>query len=81
MSSNHYVSIADGACHSTRNLSFIALASYDSNGELVKLQGICLGWTTNNHIEYSAVIELLSKAISLGIRELILKLDSQPIVL
>ena len=45
------------------------------------MHGVSLGQTTNNIVEYSAVIELLSDAISFGIRRLVVRLDSQPIVL
>ena len=76
-----HIGFAHGACHSTQNLSSAAWAIYDPNGELIDIQGICLGRTTNNIAEYSAVIELLSEAIALGISELIVKLDSQLIVL
>ena len=51
----------DGAYHSTRTLSSTAWAIYDPNGELVNLQGICLGRTTNNIAEYSAVISFCQK--------------------
>ena len=37
---------------------------------------MCLGCTTNNVAEYSAVIELLAEAINLGIRTLLVNLDS-----
>jgi ribonuclease HI len=40
-----------------------------------------LGHATNNIAEYSAVIELLVDAISLGIRHLVVRLDSKLIVL
>jgi ribonuclease HI len=60
MSSSHYIGFADGACRSTQNLSSAAWVLYDPNGELINLQGICLGRTTNNIVEYSAVIELHS---------------------
>lgn len=81
MSSGHYIGFADGACHSTRNLSFVEPVLYDPNGELINLQGIFLNRTTNNITEYSAVIELLSEAVALGIRVLVVKLDSKLIVL
>lgn len=81
MLSNHYVSFANGACRSTQNLSSSAWEIYEPNGELVNLKGICLGQTTNNIAKYSAVIEISSEAIALGIRELIVNLDSQLIVL
>ena len=66
---------------STRNLSSTAWVIYDPAGELIDLQGICLGQTTKNVVEYSAVIELLTKAIKLGIHALLVNLDSQLVVL
>ena len=54
---------------------------YDPHGELIDLQGIYLGHITNNIVEYSAVIELLLEAIALGIRELVVSVDSQLVVL
>ena len=81
MSSSHYVDFADGACRSTQNLSSTTWVLYDPNGELITLQGIYLGWTTNHIVEYSAFIELLLEAVALGIRDLVVKLDSQLIVL
>ena len=49
--------------------------------ELVSMHGVSLGQTTNNVAEYSAVIELLSDAISFFIRCLIITLHSKLIVL
>lgn len=68
MSLTPYVSFVDGSCHSTQNLSSVAWVIYDHNGELVYIQGIYLGRATNNIVDYSAVIKLLSKAITLIIR-------------
>jgi len=76
MSSGHYIGFVDGACRSTWNLSSAAWVLYDLNGELINLQGIFLGQTINNIVVYSAVIELLSEAVALGIRDLVVKLDS-----
>ena len=81
MSNTPYIGFADGACRSTRNLSSAAWVIYDPHGELIDLQGVCLGRTTNNVAEYCAVIELLTKAINLGIRALVVNLDSQLVVL
>ena len=67
MSMTPYVGFAAGACRSTRNLSFVAWVIYDPHGELIDLQGICLGHTNNNIAEYVVVIELLSVAIALDI--------------
>ena len=80
MSRTPYVGFADGACRSTCNLSSAAWLIYDPHGELLDLQGVCLGRTTNNVAEYSAVIELLPEAVDLGIRELVVNLDSQLVV-
>ena len=72
---------SDGACRSMQNLSSAAWALFAPDGELVDLQGIFLGRTTNNIVEYSAVIELLSEVVALGIRNVVVKLDSQLVVL
>jgi len=81
MSMSPHISFVDGACRSTWNLSSATWAIYDPHGELIDLQGICLGRTNNNITEYSTVIELLSKAIALGIQELVVNLDSQFVIL
>jgi len=51
------------------------------NGELVNLQGICVGFSTNNIVEYSVVVELLSDVISHCIHFLVIRLVSQLMVL
>jgi len=76
MSSSHYIGFVDGAYCSTQNLSFKSWVLYDPNGDVINLQGIFLGWATNNIVEYSVVIELLSEAAILGTRDLVVKLDS-----
>jgi ribonuclease HI len=76
-----YIGFADGASRSTRNLASAAWAIYAPTNELISLRGVCLGRATNNIAEYSAVIELLVDAISLGIRRLVVRLDSQLVVL
>lgn len=63
-----------------QNLSPASWALFAPDDELIDLQVICLGRKTNNITEYS-VAELFSEAISLGIRDLVVKLDSQLIVL
>ena len=76
MSITPYVGFMDGASRSTRNLSLEAWVIYNPAGELVNLQGACLGPTTNNVAEYSAIFELLTEAVILGIRTLLVNLDS-----
>ena len=81
MSINPFIGFADGASRSTRNLSSAAWVIYDPADELVNLQGVCLGCATNNIAEYSAVLELLTEAVNLGIHELLVYLDTQLVVL
>jgi ribonuclease HI len=66
-----YIGFTDGASRSTQNLASTAWAIYAPMNELNSLQGVCLGRATNNIAEYSAVIELLTDVISLGIRQLV----------
>jgi hypothetical protein len=76
-----YIGFADGAIRSTRNLASAAWAIYAPTNEIISLRGVCLGRATNNIAEYSTVIELLVDAISLGIHHLVVRLDSQLVVL
>ena len=76
-----FVVYADGASRSTRNLSSVAWAIFDPRGELVSFRGICIGRSTNNIAEYNMLIELLSDAIAHGIRRLVVRLDSNLIIL
>ena len=76
MSITPYVGFTDGVSCSTRNLSSIAWVIYNLAGELIDLQGICLGQSKNNVVEYSVVIELLTEAISFDIHALIVNLYS-----
>jgi hypothetical protein len=76
-----YIGFADDASRSTQNLASATWAIYAPTNELISLRGVCLGRETNNIAEYSAVIELLVDAISLGIRRLVVRLDSQLVVL
>jgi len=64
MSSNLDVGFVDGACHSTYNLCSTAWALFAPDSDLVNLQGIFLGHTTNNISKYSVVIELLLEAVA-----------------
>jgi ribonuclease HI len=70
-SSLPHIGFADGASHSTQNLSSATWAIYAPTNELITLRGVCLGHATNNIAEYSVVIELLIDAISLCICHLV----------
>jgi len=76
-----FVGYADGASHSTGNLSFAAWAIFYPSGELVSFRGVCIGRSMNNITEYSALIELLSDAIVHGIHQLFVRLGLQLVIL
>jgi ribonuclease HI len=76
-----YIVFAYGDSCSTQNLTSVAWEIYAPTYDLISLHDICLGRATNNITEYSAVIELLTDAISFGIPHLIVCLDSQLVVL
>ena len=80
MSSEWFLGFADGASRHTCNLASAAWVIYLPLGQLVSSGGACLGPTTNNVVEYRAVIELLWDALSRGITQLEVKLDSQLVV-
>jgi hypothetical protein len=66
-----HISFTDGTSRSTHNLAFVAWEIYASTNELISLHSVCIGHATNNIIEYSVVIELLTDAISPGIHHLV----------
>ena len=76
-----FVGYADRASRSSQNLSSAAWAIFNPSSELVSFRGVCIGQPTNNIAEYSALIELLSDAITHGICRLVVRLDSQPVIL
>ena len=51
-----YIVFADGANRYTLNLASTAWVLYSPIGDLVSSRGTCLGPSTNNLIEYHAVI-------------------------
>ena len=72
-----YEGYTDGASRHTRNIASTAWILYSPTGLLMSSGGSFLGPVTNNVAEYSAVIELLVVAISLGITGLVAHLDLQ----
>ena len=65
-----FIGFADGANHYTLNLASIAWVLYSPTGDLVSSGGVCLGPSTNNIIEYHAVIGLLTEALGNDGREI-----------
>ena len=76
MSSERYIGFVDGANHHNCNLASTSWVIYSPSGQLVAAGGACLGPASNNVAEYRAVIELLWDALSRGITQLEVRLDS-----
>ena len=62
-----YTGFADQASRHTLNLASVAWVIYEPFGQLLSFGSTCLGPSTNNIVEYSAIIELLLDDISHGI--------------
>ena len=75
-----FVGYAYGASRHTRRLASTTWVIFTPQGQLLSSGGICLGDTTNNVVEYNAVIELLRDALSFGISYLQVYLDAQLVV-
>jgi ribonuclease HI len=75
-----FIGYVDNTSRHTRRLASAAWVIFTPQGQLLSSGGICLGDTTNNVAEYSAVIELLRDALSFGISHLRVYLDAQLIV-
>jgi len=66
----------DGAFRHTLNLASAVWVLYSLAHDLVSSGVVCIGPTTNNIIEYEAVIGLLTEAASRDIRDLVVFMDS-----
>ena len=75
-----FYGFADGASRHTRNLASAAWVIYSPSDELIISGGRCLGPATNKVAEYQATIGLMTEALSSGILQQIVHLDSQLVV-
>ena len=80
MSSERFIGFTNGTIHHTCSLGSTAWVIYSPSGQLVAVGGTCLGPASNNVADYRAVIELLWDALSRGITQLEVRLDSQLVV-
>ena len=80
MSSERFVGLDMGTSLYTCNLASAAWVIYLPSRQLVALGGSFLGLATNNVEEYRVVIEILWDALSCGITQLEVRLDSQLVV-
>jgi len=72
-----YYGYAYGDSHTSTNIVSVFWVILSPTNEIVNYGGIYLGPAKNNVVEYSAVIELMTKASALGICHLIVCLDSE----
>ena len=79
--SAYHIGYTDGASRWTQNIALATWALYTPSHELLHSSGICLGSTTNNQVEYTAIMGLLIEASHHHIRHLSILLDSQLVVL
>ena len=80
MESSIYIGFTDGANHHTQKIALDTWVIYTPTGQVLSSGGVCLWPSSNNVVEYSAVIELLRDAISHGVLSLEVRLDSQLVV-
>ena len=75
-----FIGFADGAHRYTLNLASAAWVLYSPTSELVSSGGILLGPSTNNMVEYQAMIRLFMEALANDIREIRVYLDYELVV-
>ena len=75
-----YIGYVDGANRCSRHTTSAAWVIFNPSNEFVDARGIFLGHATNNLAEYEAVIALMTNASALGIRSLVVRLDSELVI-
>ena len=75
-----FIGFVDGISRHTCNLASAAWVIYSPSEMLVSFGGACLGPTTNNVAKYRVVIKLLWDALSHGVTQLEVIIDSQLVV-
>ena len=75
-----YIGYADGANRSSRHAASAAWVIFNPSNEFVDVGGIFLGRATNNLVEYEAVIALMTNSSALGVRTLVVRLDSELVI-
>ena len=75
-----HIGYANGVNRSSRHTTSAAWVIFNPNNEFVDAEGIFLGHATNNLAEYEAVIALMTNVSTLGIRSLVVRLDSELVI-
>lgn len=76
-----YIGYTDGASCHTCHIASAVWVIYTPKSELFCSGGVFLGTTTNNIAEYMSIISLLTEASSRDISYLVVRLDSQLVVM
>lgn len=76
-----YVGYMDGVSHHTQHIASAAWIIYTPDSKLFCSGGVFLGTATNNIVEYMFVVSLLVEASSRGISNLVVRLDSQLVIM
>jgi len=80
MNTEKVIIYVDGASRGNPGPAAIAAIVQDEVGKPIASLSRRIGTTTNNEAEYRAIIAALQKAVSLGVREVELKSDSELVV-
>ena len=75
-----HIGYTDGANRCSRNVAPTAWVIFNPSDEFLDSRGIFLSRATNNLAEYEAVITLMTNASALGIRSLVVRLDSKLVI-
>jgi len=70
----------DGAARGNPGKAGTGIVFYDENGSVVREFGRFLGVTTNNIAEYTALLEALQEAHSMGVKQVLVRSDSELMV-
>jgi ribonuclease HI len=80
MNTNKVIIYTDGAARGNPGPGAIGVVIKDEAGPILEKISHRLGVTTNNQAEYQAIITGLEKAISLGVKNVAVKSDSELVV-
>ena len=80
MNINKVVIYTDGAARGNPGPAAIGVVIKDESGATIATISLRLGVTTNNQAEYYAIIAGLEKAVSMGVKNVSVKSDSELVV-
>ena len=75
-----YIGYTDGENRSSQNVASAAWVIFNPSNEFPDSGDIFFSGATNNLAEYEIVIALMTNAFALGIRSLVVRLDSELVI-